>query len=89
MAELTVLLPALARIKAAGTPAVLVRWLARGNRLPEAKSGREVALRECFEFLGIALPAAALTRSLDASGAVNALWLRADPAYAVADAVTA
>jgi hypothetical protein len=48
-----------------------------------------VALRECFEFLGVALPAAALTRSLDAGDVTNAVWLRADPAYAMADAVTA
>jgi hypothetical protein len=89
MAELTLLLPALAHIKAAGTPAVLARWLARGNRLLEAKPGRDAALREGFEFLGTTLPAAALTRSLDAGGVVNGLWLRADPAYAVADAVTA
>jgi hypothetical protein len=89
MAELTLLLPALAQIQAAGTPLALARWLARGNHLPEAKPGRDAALRECFEFLGTTLPAAALTRSLDVSGTVNALWLRADPAYAVADAVTA
>jgi hypothetical protein len=89
MAELTVLLPPLAQIKAAGTPAVLARWLARGDRRPDAVRGRDAALRECFEFLGVTLPAAALTRSLDASDAAGALWLRADPAYAVADAVTA
>jgi hypothetical protein len=89
VAELTLLLPALAHIEAAGTPAVLANWLARGNRLPGAKPGRDAALRDCFEFLGATLPAAALTRSLDASGAANASWLRADPAYAMADAVTA
>jgi hypothetical protein len=92
MAELTLLLPSLAHIEAAGAPALLARWLARGNRLAQAKPGRDAALRECFEFLGVALPAAALTRSLDVSDvsdAANALWLRADPAYAMADAVTA
>jgi hypothetical protein len=89
MAELTLLLPALTHIEAAGTPAVLARWLARGDRLSNAMPGRDGALRECFEFLGASLPAAALTRSLDANGAVSALWLRADPAYAMADAVTA
>jgi hypothetical protein len=46
-------------------------------------------LRECFEFIGAALPVAALTRALDAGDATGALWLRADPAYAMADAVTA
>jgi hypothetical protein len=89
MAELTLLLPPLAHIEAAGTPAALAGWLARGNRMPDAKSGRDSALRECFEFLGVALPAAALTRSVDAGDVANAVWLRADPAYAMADAVTA
>lgn len=89
MAELTLLLPSLAQMEAAGTPAVLARWLARGNRLAEAKPGRDAALRECFEFLGAAMPAAALTHSLDATDAANVQWLRADPAYAMADAVTA
>ena len=89
MTKLTLLLPALAHIKAAGTPAVLARWLARGNRLPPAQPGRDAALRECFEFLGVTLPAAALTRSLDARAPADVVWLRADPAYAAADAVTA
>ena len=89
MAELTLLLPALAHIESAGTPVALARWLARGNRLPQAKPGRDAALRDCFEFLGATLPAAALTRRLDARADANALWLRADPAYAMADAVTA
>jgi hypothetical protein len=89
MAELTLLLPALAHVQAAGTPLALARWLARGDRRPEAKPGRDAALRECFEFLGVCLPAAALTRSLDACDATGTLWLRADPAYAVVDAVTA
>ena len=89
MAALTLLLPALAHIEAAGTPAVLARWLARGNRLPDAKPGRETVLRECFEFTGNTLPSAALTRDLDCHDASGALWLRADPAYAMADAVTA
>jgi hypothetical protein len=88
MATLTLLLPALARIEAAGTPAILKRWLARGDRLPDAKPGREAALREGFEFTGAAMPSAALARSLDCNDAGSALWLRADPCYAVADAVT-
>jgi len=88
MAELSLLLPALARIQAAGTPAVLRRWLARGDGLPDAKPGREAALRDCFEFAGTTLATAALTRDLDCHDACGALWLRADPAYAMADAVT-
>ncbi|MDR3389767.1 MAG: phosphoglycerate mutase [Rudaea sp.] len=88
MAALTLLLPALARIESVGSPAILERWIARGNALADAKAGREAGLRECFEFTGKTLPSAALTRSMDSSDAAGALWLRADPAYAVADAVT-
>ena len=85
MATLTLLLPPLERFDAA--PAV-ARWLARGDRLGSAKPGREVLLRECFEFIGTALPVAALTRSVDATDAAGSTWLRADPAYAIADAAT-
>jgi len=45
-------------------------------------------LRECFEFIGTSQPVAALTRSLDANDAAGPIWLRADPAYAMADAIT-
>lgn len=83
---LTLLLPELARVER--TPQ-LASWLARGDRLADAKPGRDAALRECFEFIGTSLPTAALTRSLDASDAAGALWLRADPAFAMVDAVTA
>ncbi|HST27987.1 MAG TPA: phosphoglycerate mutase [Rudaea sp.] len=86
MPVLTLLLPELARVARAPH---LMLWLSRGDRLPDAKSGRAVALRECFEFIGATLPVAALTRSLDADDAGGATWLRADPAYAMVDAVTA
>ncbi|HTI96432.1 MAG TPA: phosphoglycerate mutase [Rudaea sp.] len=86
MPTLTLLLPELARVECTRQ---LAQWLARGDRLSNAKPGRETALRECFEFIGTALPVAALTRSLDAGDASGAQWLRADPAYAMADTVTA
>lgn len=86
MPALTLLLPELTRVER--TPQLSL-WLARGDRLADAKPGREAALRECFEFAGTALPVAALARSLDANDAAGSLWLRADPAYAMADAVTA
>jgi hypothetical protein len=86
---LTVLLPPLERIRAMGMPATLARWLVRGNRLPDAVGGRDVALRECFEFVGTTLPVAALTRSLEITDAGSALWVRADPSYVTADGVTA
>lgn len=86
MPALTLLLPELARVERSPR---LALWLSRGNGLPDAKSGRAIALRECFEFIGTTLPVAALTRSLDAGDAPGAQWLRADPAYAMADSVTA
>lgn len=87
MAELTLLLPERRRLPQDGVP-TLARWLARGDRLADAEPGRDAALRACFEFIGTAVPAAALTRSLDANDAAGALWLRADPAWVMADAVT-
>lgn len=86
MPTLTLLLPELSRVERTRQ---LAQWLARGDRLPNARPGRESTLRECFEFIGTTLPVAALTRSLDAGDASGAQWLRADPAYAMADSVTA
>ena len=86
MSVLTLLLPELARVEHVPP---LSLWLSRGDRLPDAKPGRDSALRECFEFTGTLLPMAALTRSLDADDASAALWVRADPAYAMVDAATA
>jgi hypothetical protein len=85
VATLTLLLPELAR---AQQTTLLNRWLTRGDRLQSAEPGRESALRECFEFIGASVPVAALTRSLDANDAAGPTWLRADPAFAMADAVT-
>ena len=87
MAMLTLLLPARDRLESAGMSAILARWLARGNRLAGGKPGRDAALRECFEFTGTRVPAAALTRSLDAGDARGPLWLRADPCHVGVDAV--
>lgn len=87
MASLTLLLPELRRI-AVSDASPLYRWLSRGDERPPSRSGRDVALRECFEFLGTAFPHAALVRSLYSSDAAGALWLNADPAYVIADAVT-
>lgn len=85
MATLTLLLPDLERCEKAPP---LAQWLARGDRLTSAKPGREAQLRECFEFIGTSLPTAALTRSLDANDATGPVWVRADPAHAMADAIT-
>ncbi|MBS0557011.1 MAG: phosphoglycerate mutase [Proteobacteria bacterium] len=86
MAALTLLLPDLARVERRPP---LPLWLARGDRLPDSGAGRDVALRECFEFIGTGVPVAALTHALDAGDDASATWLRADPAYAMVDAVTA
>ncbi len=66
----------------------LARWRSRGDRQADAKPGREAALRELFEFTGVHFPHAALTRSLIWSDAADAVWVNADPAFVIADAVT-
>ena len=89
MADLTLLLPPLRTLAEHGRfGAELASWTSRGNRLADARPGRDAMLRECFEFIGTAVPFAALTRSLDSADAAGTLWLRADPAWVVADAVT-
>lgn len=87
MACLTLLLAERTRLLGAATPETLALWLTRGDRLPDAVPGRDAALRGCFEFTGTSIPVAALTRSLDATDAGGS-WLRADPAFLMADAVT-
>ncbi|MGH8122605.1 MAG: phosphoglycerate mutase [Rudaea sp.] len=85
---LTLLLPSRPRAVGYELAPTLLRLLARGDRLTAVQPGRDSVLRECFQFTGTSLPVAALTRSLDAGDAPNVLWLRADPAYVIADAVT-
>jgi len=83
--RLSLLLPARKRAERSAT---LARWIARGNRLADAVCGRDVVLHECFDVGAATLPVAALTRSLDGGDAGGAKWLRADPAFVMADAVT-
>lgn len=87
MSTLTLLLPERSRL-APALPPTLAYWLARGDRGDEAAPGRDSALRSCFDFIGTTIAYAALTRSVDASDAGGALWLRADPSWIMADAVT-
>jgi hypothetical protein len=87
VADLTLLLPPL-RDLAEARSGELALWTTRGDRLPDVAAGRDAMLRECFEFTGTAVPVAALTRSLDSADAAGTLWLRADPAWVAADAVT-
>lgn len=88
MSTLHLLLPELRRVVPLDTQRRLARWLSRGDRQPDAKPGRDVALRETFEFTGVHFPYAALTRSLVWSDAADAVWVNADPAVVIADAVT-
>lgn len=78
MSSLHLLLPPLARFDDAP---MLKRWLARGDRLPDAARGREPALREAFQVPGTSLPVAALVREHLAHDAGGNLWICADPAY--------
>lgn len=78
MPSLHLLLPPLARFEDARS---FRRWLARGDRLPDAQRGREAQLREVFQVPGISLPVAALLREYFAHDAGENLWLCADPAY--------
>ncbi len=82
----TLLLPSLTRFRGVG--GILARWVARGDRIDAIAPGRESALRKCFQFIGSSIPVAALTRALDLDDGDDAQWLRCDPAYVVADAVT-
>jgi hypothetical protein len=88
VAHLTLLLPPLRYLAQETRSGDLAFWIARCDRLADAAPGRETMLRESFEFIGTQIPFAALTRSLDSADAASALWLRADPAWVVADAVT-
>ena len=83
--RLSLLLPAWKHMQGS---AVLARWTARADRIAGSAPGRNTALRECFTVEEDALPIAALTRSVDADDAAGELWLRADPAFVMADAVT-
>lgn len=87
MTELNVLLPPLARLRAATASPVLNEWLVRGDCQADATAGREAVLRNAFEFISPRLPFAALTRSLDSGDVAGANWLFADPSHVAVDAV--
>ncbi|HEX7915079.1 MAG TPA: phosphoglycerate mutase, partial [Rudaea sp.] len=82
--RLRLLLPAHRHLESA----IAGSWLARGDRTADVAQGRATVLRECFAIDAVTLPVAALTRSIDAGDAGEAKWLRADPAFVMADAVT-
>lgn len=78
MSTLHVLLPPLAGL---AEHADLRRWLAQGDRLPDAPHARTSALRGLFHFAGDAIPAAALRHLCHADDANLGAWLCADPAW--------
>ncbi|MEP6940171.1 MAG: phosphoglycerate mutase, partial [Rudaea sp.] len=82
----TLLLPSARRFS--GTQDTLARRIGRGDRLEALPEGRDATLRGCFAFIGTSIPAAALTRNLDAGDAAGAQRRRCDPACIMADAVT-
>lgn len=91
MNTLTLLLPPRPRLAADAALAggAIARWLAKGDTLANAATGREIAIRELFQFAGTAVPVAALTRESDCRDAAGSTWLRADPAHVRADMATA
>ncbi|HUD43341.1 MAG TPA: phosphoglycerate mutase [Dokdonella sp.] len=90
MPSIRLLLPELRHCAASAEVAggVLAGWIARGDVRPDAEAGTAAALRSLVEWPGTALPAAALTRSLDAADAAHGAWLRADPCYVRPDLTT-
>jgi hypothetical protein len=86
MSTLHVLMPPIAHAEA--HPA-FHHWLARGDRLVDAKNGRVAALRDHFRFAGDGVPAAALRHHCHAGDAGGGSWLCADPAYVRSEATGA
>lgn len=86
MSTLHVLLPPLARF--AEAPALL-RWLARGNRLPDVADARDATLRSLFGLGDDALPVAALRHRAHVDDVAAGNWLCADPAYVRSEATGA
>lgn len=86
MNTLHVLLPPMRRVQ--DDPA-LRAWLARGDRLPQIRAARTAVLRECFQFAGDAVPAAALRHHCHAGDTERGVWLCADPAWVRSEATGA
>jgi hypothetical protein len=86
----TVLLPALDALRGglAAAPQ-LARALGRADALDGVAAGRDAQLLRHFKVLPTRLPAAPLTRLLDASDAGLGSWVRCDPAHVRADMSTA
>lgn len=81
MATATLLLPARDRFAGQALSLPLARGLGRADAVAPDEPGERAQLLRHFALLPRAWPAAALTRSQDASDAASAQWLRADPAW--------
>lgn len=86
MSTLHVLMPPLARM---GDGVAFLRWLARGDRLPDTRNARTTTLREWFHFPGATIPAAALRHCCHVADAEHGLWACADPAWVRSEATGA
>jgi hypothetical protein len=86
MNTLHALLPPLAHVSA--VPAFM-RWLAKGDRLPEVSDARATTLHELFHFAGDGVPAAALRHLCHGDDAAAGAWLCADPAWVRSEATGA
>ena len=80
MTTATLLLPARRRL-GGQLPDWLARVLGRADAVPDGGEGERAQLLRHFDLLPRGWPAAALTRSRDATDAGSAQWLRADPAW--------
>jgi hypothetical protein len=80
-ARATLLLPARERFAGRTLPAELARALGGADRTSGGGEGEAAQLQRHFDLLPRGLPAAALTRRMDAGEDPAAAWLRADPAY--------
>lgn len=82
VSAVTVLLPALEGLRGSLAEAPqLARALGRADALDPAAAGREAQLLRHFRVLPTRIPAAPLTRLLDARDAGLGSWVRCDPAH--------
>lgn len=88
--SVSVLLPGIESLRGAAAAAPrLAATLGRADALDAAAVGREAQLLRHFRVLPARVPAAPLTRLLDASDAGLGGWVRCDPAHLRADMSTA
>ena len=84
MPRLTLLLPTRERLRGQPLPKDFGKLLARSDRVA-AEAGSKPQLQRHVQAIPAHVPVAPITRHLDAPGAEQQAWLRADPAYVQAD----